>query len=121
MNQVTTQTVLEQESATYRGRGGISAENRSYGFRPAFLDTESGAVYLSATRMASRLLPPPGRLARRTRARAKSCRQSNSGQGLCQLRIRARRPVPTREEGGEVSAGYRSVHEPHDADGRPAR
>jgi hypothetical protein len=47
MNQVTTQTVLEQESATYRGRGGISAENRSYGFRPAFLDTESGAVYLS--------------------------------------------------------------------------
>jgi len=47
MNQVTTQTVLEQESATYRGRGGISAENRSYGFRPAFLDTETGVVYVS--------------------------------------------------------------------------
>lgn len=47
MSPVMTQTVLAQETTTYRGRGGISAENRSYGFRPAFLDTESGVVYVS--------------------------------------------------------------------------
>jgi hypothetical protein len=47
MSQVMTQTVLEQETATYRGSGGISAENRSFGFRPAFLDTETAAIYLS--------------------------------------------------------------------------
>jgi hypothetical protein len=47
MSQVMTQSVLEHETATYRGSGGISAENRSYGFRPAFLDADTGVVHLS--------------------------------------------------------------------------
>ena len=29
----------------YQGRGGTSAETRAYGFRPAFLDTQTGTVY----------------------------------------------------------------------------
>jgi len=47
MSQVMTQTVLAQETATHCGSGGISAENRSYGFRPAFLDTATGVAYVS--------------------------------------------------------------------------
>jgi hypothetical protein len=47
MSQVMTQTVLVHETATYLGSGGISAENRPYGFRPAFLDTGTGVVYMS--------------------------------------------------------------------------
>lgn len=31
----------------FQGRGGISQENRSYGFLPAFLDHKTGTVYLS--------------------------------------------------------------------------
>ncbi|MCC6533202.1 MAG: hypothetical protein IT531_11680 [Burkholderiales bacterium] len=37
--------VLEAES--YRGSGGVSAENRAQGFQPAFIDTSTGATYLS--------------------------------------------------------------------------
>lgn len=38
---------LQEENDFYRGRGGISEENRSYGFKPAFYDMESGVVYPS--------------------------------------------------------------------------
>ena len=47
MSQVLTARVLERETKTHKGSGGISAENGSYGFRPAFLDTATGIVYLS--------------------------------------------------------------------------
>lgn len=36
------------ETAAHRGTGGVSAENRDLGFRPAFQDTCTGATYLSA-------------------------------------------------------------------------
>lgn len=38
---------LEQENHRYAGSGGVSENNRSQGFVPAFLDTESGNVYRS--------------------------------------------------------------------------
>lgn len=47
MNQVMTETRLQQENRTYRGSGGISQENRPLGFRPAFLDTETDTIYAS--------------------------------------------------------------------------
>jgi hypothetical protein len=47
MPQVLTPRVLERETETHKGSGGISAENGSCGFRPAFLDTATGIVYLS--------------------------------------------------------------------------
>lgn len=39
--------LLQRENLFYRGSGGISQENRSYGFRPAFLDTETGEIFPS--------------------------------------------------------------------------
>lgn len=39
-------TLAEQNSA-YRGSGGVSAENREQGFRPAFLDLATGVAYPS--------------------------------------------------------------------------
>jgi hypothetical protein len=33
------------EAATYRGKGGVSAENQTLGFVPAFKDTATGIVY----------------------------------------------------------------------------
>ncbi len=39
--------VLQQENRHFNGTGGVSGNNRSLGFRPAFLDTLSGRVYLS--------------------------------------------------------------------------
>jgi hypothetical protein len=39
--------VLSQENRAYFGSGGRSQENRSYGFRPAFMDTQTRAVYAS--------------------------------------------------------------------------
>lgn len=42
-----TQHLLERETETFRGSGGISQENRCLGFRPAFLDTQTCAVYPS--------------------------------------------------------------------------
>lgn len=47
MNQVMTEGRLRRETRAYRGSGGISAENRCLGFRPAFLDQETGTVYAS--------------------------------------------------------------------------
>lgn len=38
---------LHQENITHEGSGGVSAGNRSFGFRPAFRNTETGSVYPS--------------------------------------------------------------------------
>lgn len=38
---------LQQENIAYDGSGGISAGNRSLGFRPAFRNLETGHVYPS--------------------------------------------------------------------------
>ncbi|NVK42567.1 MAG: hypothetical protein HWE39_15100 [Oceanospirillaceae bacterium] len=38
---------LRQENIRFKGTGGISENSRSFGFRPAFLDTLSGRTYLS--------------------------------------------------------------------------
>ena len=40
---------LERENRTFRGTAGVSTANRGYGFTPAFLDRETGRVYLSRT------------------------------------------------------------------------
>lgn len=47
MNQAMTQGRLRRENLAHRGRGGVSAENRGCGFRPAFLDRETSIVYPS--------------------------------------------------------------------------
>ncbi|UTW11881.1 hypothetical protein [Marinobacterium rhizophilum] len=39
--------VLSRENAHFSGTGGISQNNRAQGFRPAFLDTLTGRIYLS--------------------------------------------------------------------------
>ena len=38
---------LQMETAAHRGTGGVSAENRTLGFRPAFQDTDTGQTYPS--------------------------------------------------------------------------
>jgi len=40
-----TARTLRQQNRAFRGTGGVSAHNRSLGFAPAFLDTQTGAVY----------------------------------------------------------------------------
>jgi hypothetical protein len=47
MNNATTAQVLQAEASIFEGTGGVSANNRDRGFRPAFLDTVTGIVYLS--------------------------------------------------------------------------
>ena len=42
-----TSVSLSRENAAFRGKGGVSAENQSLGFLPAFLDMETGALYRS--------------------------------------------------------------------------
>jgi hypothetical protein len=42
-----TEHELRCQNRHYRGTRGLSEENHSSGFRPAFLDTETGAVYAS--------------------------------------------------------------------------
>ena len=42
-----TQTSLALETAHYRGTGGVSENNRSRGFQPAFIDRDTETVYLS--------------------------------------------------------------------------
>ena len=42
-----TQLQLVLENVSYQTGGGVSRENRGYGFRPAFFDTESRAIYES--------------------------------------------------------------------------
>lgn len=36
---------LRAQNDCYRGTGGVSDENRSLGFEPAFMDTDSGTVH----------------------------------------------------------------------------
>lgn len=38
---------LAKENQAFTGTGGVSKENRSHGFLPAFSDTDTGAVYPS--------------------------------------------------------------------------
>jgi hypothetical protein len=47
MKRVMNETVLRKENATHAGTGGRSEENRSLGFRPAFLDFATQTTYLS--------------------------------------------------------------------------
>jgi hypothetical protein len=42
-----TMQVLGQKNTAFAGTGGVSAANGSLGFRPAFMDTETCAVYVS--------------------------------------------------------------------------
>jgi hypothetical protein len=42
-----TESGLERENVRYAGTGGVSGENRRYGFRPAFMDLQTAAVYLA--------------------------------------------------------------------------
>lgn len=50
MARAMTANELQRENAAFRATGGVSEENRDHGFRPAFLDTETGRVYLSRSR-----------------------------------------------------------------------
>ena len=47
MTTVLSQTALENENHKFFGTGARSQENRSLGFRPAFMDEETGIVYRS--------------------------------------------------------------------------
>jgi hypothetical protein len=40
-----TAQTLRQQNRRFQGTGGVSAENRSQGFAPAFLDTETHRIY----------------------------------------------------------------------------
>ncbi len=44
---VKTEDDLGRENAVFGGTGGVSAENRQFGFRPAFRDGDTGVVYAS--------------------------------------------------------------------------
>ncbi len=39
--------VLREQNQNLRGTGGVSQENHSLGFRPAFRDTKTGLIYIS--------------------------------------------------------------------------
>ena len=45
MNTATTLQTLQRENVEFRGTGGRSQENRSFGFRPAFIDRDTSTVY----------------------------------------------------------------------------
>lgn len=47
MNTMMTKRRLKQDSKVFCGTGGVSAENQSFGFRPAFRDTQSNRIYWS--------------------------------------------------------------------------
>lgn len=47
MEHAMTTEALQTENQVFRGTGGRSEENRSVGFRPAFMDTQSNRVYPS--------------------------------------------------------------------------
>src|SRR5574341_15500 len=47
MRKAMTEGRLARETRAYRGRGGVSTENRTYGFHPAFRDDRTGAVCAS--------------------------------------------------------------------------
>lgn len=38
---------FSEDRQAFQGTGGVSGNNRSLGFAPAFLDTETGIVYIS--------------------------------------------------------------------------
>jgi hypothetical protein len=42
-----TERRLKEEARTFAGTGGVSSGNQSHGFEPAFLNTETGVVYMS--------------------------------------------------------------------------
>lgn len=50
------QSDLSQQNAVFHGTGGVSANNRSLGFQPAFRNKETGLVY--ASRFADGRLAP---------------------------------------------------------------
>lgn len=45
MKKALTEKHIDNESRAFRGTGATSVESCSYGFRPAFLDTQTGIVY----------------------------------------------------------------------------
>lgn len=50
MKQTLTQEKLHSEAVAFVGAGGVSAENRHFGFCPAFMNKESGECVLSCSR-----------------------------------------------------------------------
>lgn len=48
MKRAMTNSVLAQETASFQNSGGVSAENRSFGFHPAFMDAETERVFASS-------------------------------------------------------------------------
>jgi hypothetical protein len=50
MTRMPTKESLKSENLVFRGRGGVSAENRGLGFIPAFRDARTGRVYRSRFR-----------------------------------------------------------------------
>jgi hypothetical protein len=50
MGAALTQRVLQRETLALQGTGGVSANNRHRGFRPAFKDASTNVVYLSCYR-----------------------------------------------------------------------
>lgn len=47
MEHAMTQSRLKQENRLFHGSGGRSEENRSSGFHPAFMDTQTRLIYTS--------------------------------------------------------------------------
>ncbi|MFZ1324662.1 MAG: hypothetical protein WAT67_01320 [Candidatus Contendobacter sp.] len=47
MAQMLTAETLAAENHYFAGTGGVSQENRCFGFSPGFLDRETGAIYCS--------------------------------------------------------------------------
>lgn len=47
MRQMMTQDDLSRLAVSYQGSGGVGAENQEFGFRPAFLDRDSGQFLLA--------------------------------------------------------------------------
>ena len=47
MNRSLSTTVLQQQNVTFKGTGGVSQENQSCGFAPAFYDTRSRVADIS--------------------------------------------------------------------------
>ena len=47
MTHAMTERNLQLETVAFHGTGGVSAENGSKGFHPAFMDADTSAVYLS--------------------------------------------------------------------------
>ena len=47
MERTLTKALVAFENATYRGTNSTGENNRSLGFQPAFIDRDTGTVYLS--------------------------------------------------------------------------